>query len=343
MGMGQGSALSPVLSALYLAPVIWLFEQQAAHVGCNILSYVNDGTLIVQCKTLEDNLPPLHKVYRIMFNLFDAFRLVMEHNKSELFHFMHQCDDANPSIALDFQLFTEASPLKPKTFWRYLGFYFDRTLFFREHIHYYCTKAISTICAMGMLGNSLRGLTPKEKRILYWACIVQGSFAISHQDAASCYSLDHWRLQDVTNRQVVATLSRTHTVQSLMGRCDALSAHVHWWYINNLGTKGFLATKSMAVDVAGKLPCLMEAFNNDSDEACPSNGIMDIFSDRISFHPRPNGASANKQTTLLDAILHKAKGEDHSAIMACNTSVSQDSTVQALAVARVWIRDPMVK
>jgi hypothetical protein len=48
--MGQGSALSPVLSALYLAPVIKLFESQAACLNCNVLSYVNDGTLIVQAK-----------------------------------------------------------------------------------------------------------------------------------------------------------------------------------------------------------------------------------------------------------------------------------------------------
>ncbi|KAJ3553847.1 hypothetical protein NP233_g12553 [Leucocoprinus birnbaumii] len=105
MGVGQGSALSPILSALYLAPVIWLFEWWAAHVGCNVLSYVNDGTLIVQCKTLEDNLPPLREAYKIMFNLFDAFGLVMEHNKSELFHFTWQCDNANLGIVLDFEPF----------------------------------------------------------------------------------------------------------------------------------------------------------------------------------------------------------------------------------------------
>ncbi|KAJ3567969.1 hypothetical protein NP233_g6018 [Leucocoprinus birnbaumii] len=120
--VGQGSAFSPVLSALYLAPVIRLFERRAAHVRCDILSYVDDGTLIVQRKTLADNLPPLHEAYRIMFNLFDAFGLVMEHNKSELFYFTCQHDDANLPIVLDFKPFTAASPLKLKTFWRYLGF-----------------------------------------------------------------------------------------------------------------------------------------------------------------------------------------------------------------------------
>jgi hypothetical protein len=44
VGMGQGSALSLVLLALYFAPVIKLFESQAAHLNCDVLSYVDDGT-----------------------------------------------------------------------------------------------------------------------------------------------------------------------------------------------------------------------------------------------------------------------------------------------------------
>ncbi|KAJ3563599.1 hypothetical protein NP233_g8832 [Leucocoprinus birnbaumii] len=70
---------------------------------------------------------------------------------------------------------------------------------------------------------------------------------------------------------------------------------------------------------------------------------MDVFSDRISFYPRPNGASADEQITLLDTTLLKAKGKEHLAIVACDGSIPQDSTEQALAVARVWIRDRMVK
>ncbi|KXN81899.1 hypothetical protein AN958_03544, partial [Leucoagaricus sp. SymC.cos] len=55
---------------------------------------------------------------------------------------------------------------------QYLGFYFDKQLTFREHVCYYSTKAISTVCAMGMLGNSLRGLSPRQKRLLYRSCMV---------------------------------------------------------------------------------------------------------------------------------------------------------------------------
>ncbi|KXN80687.1 hypothetical protein AN958_08419 [Leucoagaricus sp. SymC.cos] len=43
---------------------------------------------------------------------------------------------------------------------------------FQEHVQYYSTKAISTVHAIGMLGNSLQGLTPKQKRLLYRSCVV---------------------------------------------------------------------------------------------------------------------------------------------------------------------------
>ncbi|KAJ3561031.1 hypothetical protein NP233_g10447 [Leucocoprinus birnbaumii] len=236
---------------------------------------------------------------------------------------------------------------------------------------------------MGMLGNSLRGLTPKQKRILYQACVVSITvygFRLWYNEFARCkghfQSLTkmqrraalwiigtfrtsptgrcealaglipiHLHLRKLVLRATyrVTTLSRTHPVRSLMEWCDAPSAHVHWWHINNLGTKAFLATKSTAVDVAGKLPRLTEAFDTDSNEACPGNRIMDVFSNRISFHPRPNSASANKQTTLLDTTLLKVKDEEHSAIVVCDSSIPQDSTKQALAAARVWIGDCMVK
>ncbi|KXN82409.1 hypothetical protein AN958_02581 [Leucoagaricus sp. SymC.cos] len=107
-----------------------------------------------------------------MFDLFVAFGLVLEHDKSELFHFSHHKGDDNPPIDLGYAPYTGDTPLCPKPFWQYLGFYFDRQLTFREHVRYYSTKAISMVRAMGMLGNSLQGLSPKQKWLLYRSCVV---------------------------------------------------------------------------------------------------------------------------------------------------------------------------
>lgn len=68
--------------------------------------------------------------------------------------------------------YTGDTPLKPKKFWRYLGFFFDRRLSFQEHVRYYSTKALSTVKAMRVLGNSNWGLSPLHKRLLYRACVL---------------------------------------------------------------------------------------------------------------------------------------------------------------------------
>jgi hypothetical protein len=53
-----------------------------------------------------------------------------------------------------------------------LGFYFDRKLSFKEHVQYYSMKALTMVQAMGMLGNSNRGLLPMQKHLLYRMCVL---------------------------------------------------------------------------------------------------------------------------------------------------------------------------
>ena len=62
--------------------------------------------------------------------------------------------------------------IHPKKTMRYLGYYLDPKLAFREHIRHYTAKASSTVQAMKMLGNSIRGLSPKDKRRLYIANVI---------------------------------------------------------------------------------------------------------------------------------------------------------------------------
>jgi hypothetical protein len=60
----------------------------------------------------------------------------------------------NPPIDLGFALFMGDSLLCPKPIWQYLGFYFAWVLSFKEHVWFYSTKALTTVKALGMLGNS---------------------------------------------------------------------------------------------------------------------------------------------------------------------------------------------
>jgi len=93
----------------------------------------------------------------------------MEHDKLEIFHFSRVHNNSNPE--LDFSAIGVPT-LKPRTYWRYLGFYFDQCLFFNEHVQYYSTKALSIVKAMGILGNSFRSLLPLQKHLLYHSCVV---------------------------------------------------------------------------------------------------------------------------------------------------------------------------
>jgi len=100
-------------------------------------------------------LPELYSSYRVVTDLMVIFSLVMEHDKSEIFYFSRVHNDLNPELDLSAM---GVPTFKPKTYWRYLGFYFDRCLSFKKHVRYYSTKALSMVKAMGMLGNSTRGL-----------------------------------------------------------------------------------------------------------------------------------------------------------------------------------------
>ena len=62
--------------------------------------------------------------------------------------------------------------LRPKDTWKYLGFVFDRKLIFRQHLDFYSNKALSTVKCMKLLSNSLRRISPLQKRQLYRCCIL---------------------------------------------------------------------------------------------------------------------------------------------------------------------------
>ena len=79
-GVGQGSALSPVLLALFVAPVMRLYIIRAEQQGLKttLLLYVDDGTVAAQSKSLHLNNDTLQKAYVILFTLFTAVGLVLD-------------------------------------------------------------------------------------------------------------------------------------------------------------------------------------------------------------------------------------------------------------------------
>jgi len=164
ISVDQGSALSPILSALYLAPIIKTFKKRIKNLNkefpTDILSFVDNRLLISQKKNYSLSNSFLLCSYNIISKILIDTSLVMEHNKTKLFHFMRARHPPNPSIDLTT---VGGSIITPKPIWRYLGFFFDRKLNFYYHTHFYATKCLSTLSTMKMLGNSSRGLLPIQK------------------------------------------------------------------------------------------------------------------------------------------------------------------------------------
>jgi len=90
IGVGQGSALSSILSALYLAPVLHILEKHLKNLKIlvSILSFVENGLLIAQSKSLTISNSLLFCSYNITSSLLEKFSLIIEHEKMEVFHFL---------------------------------------------------------------------------------------------------------------------------------------------------------------------------------------------------------------------------------------------------------------
>ena len=170
--ISQGSALSPILSALYLSSIFYSLEKhlKILKIPILIISFVDNKLFISQNKSILHSNANLFCSYNIISFLLLKYGLIIEYGKTDVFHFSRSHSTFNPPL-LDLSII--GSPiLLPKEIWRYLGFIFDQKLTFRSHIDFYTNKAISTIKCMKLLGNVTRSINPLQKRKLYKCCIL---------------------------------------------------------------------------------------------------------------------------------------------------------------------------
>ncbi len=111
-------------------------------------------------------------MFELVFTHLGRVGLGIEPDKLELMHFRRakaakwsEQEPLGPKLKL--KVDGRRHLLVPKQSMRYLGFFLDPKLTFREHIRFYAAKASSTVSAMRMLGNSNRGFSPVDKRRLY--------------------------------------------------------------------------------------------------------------------------------------------------------------------------------
>jgi len=141
IGIGQGSTLLLIFSAFYLFSIFHFLEKclKILKIPISILSFVDDGLFISQNKSISHSNANIFCSYSIISFLLLKYRLIIEHGKTNVFHFSRSHGTFNPSL-LDLSSIGSPSLLSKET-WRYLGFIFDRKLTFRSHIDFYSNKA----------------------------------------------------------------------------------------------------------------------------------------------------------------------------------------------------------
>ena len=172
VGVGQGSALSPILLALYPLPFPYILEKHLKNlkISISIISFIDNRLFVSQNKLFETSNSCLFYSYNVITNLLDKFELIVEYLKTEVFYFSRSYGLFNPSPL-------NLSPidgliLTSKNSWKYLGFIFDRKLTFYQHVNFYSNKALSLVKCIKLLGNSSCGITPLQKHLLYRYCIL---------------------------------------------------------------------------------------------------------------------------------------------------------------------------
>lgn len=179
VGVGQGSVLSPILSAIAIIPALnaitrWL-QRAMKDTWTSLLFYVDDGTIIVSSESFGVNTTILRFITPIVFQSFQRVGCLLEPSKLESAGFPLTSSADNPYKAckanphplpippLQIQLADTVTTLQNNPVWRYLNFFLDTFLTFKHHVQFYANKALSTARALPILGNSKRGLPPHSK------------------------------------------------------------------------------------------------------------------------------------------------------------------------------------
>ena len=168
----QSSVLSSILSALYLSPFTYILENHLKNlkIPISIIYFVDNGLFISQNKFINILNSYIFYSYNVLTKLLEKFGLIVEHSKTEIFHFNTSQGVFNPPL-LDLTLLG-GSILQPNNLWKYLGFIFNRKLTFYQHVNFYANKSISTVKCMKLLGNLDHDINTLQEHLLCRTCIL---------------------------------------------------------------------------------------------------------------------------------------------------------------------------
>jgi hypothetical protein len=165
VGVPQGSPISPVLSVAYMSS---LLHKMGSWTNSSLGMYVDNGILFACADSWETVQDTLRSRYAICEEWLRRVGLSAEPDKTELLYFQKPFErnavPAPSSITLPCAGGTYE--VRAVETLRYLGFFINRRLKWEPHVRIMCNRARASIKALMVLGNSIRGLSMANWRLV---------------------------------------------------------------------------------------------------------------------------------------------------------------------------------
>ena len=180
VGVPQGSPLSPVFSIAYTSS---LLLQMRGWNNSSLGMYVDDGLLFACAEEWADVSMLLRARYSVCEEWLRRSGLAIEPDKTELLFFQKPYE-RNAMLAPTRLILPDPANstyyvVMPAENIRYLGFFINRRLKWEPHVRIMCNRARTSIKALQVLGNTMRGLSMANWRlvlnavclpVLAWGC-----------------------------------------------------------------------------------------------------------------------------------------------------------------------------
>ena len=340
---------------------------------------MDDGLFISQSNSIDISNSHLYCSYNVLTNLLEKFGLVVEHSKTEIFHFNRSHGVFNPP-PLDLSPLGE-NVLLPSNTWKYLEFIFDRKLTFHQHVDFYANKAISVVKCMKLLDNSSYSINPLQKHLLYRLCIlpialygfqlwfynhaptayhmktlnkmqrctaiwILGIFKTSPShdvEAIAGLILIKLHLQKLGGRSQlqVYKLPHNYLLCSLIESNLNLSSNFKSTALDLLTNRQHSLVKSHLIDMANRSHKCFLSFSPLNSEFSPGLRIIDIFSDHFSFNICDKRKYIKFQAQELDELTLESSSSPSVALIALDASIKNNV---ATSIAHIYmVNKPLTK
>jgi len=331
-------------------------------ISTSFISFVDDGLFISQSNSIDISNSHLYCSYNVLTELLEKFSLVVEHSKTEIFHFNRSHGAFNPP-SLDLSLLG-GKVLLPSNTWKYLGFIFDKKLTFYQHVDFYANKAISTVKCMKLLGNSSRGINPLQKHLLYRSCILPitlyGFQLWFYSRAPMAY---HMKILNKMQRRAVIwilgafktfpsfgieaiedlipiklhlqklrgrsqlrvyKLPHNHLLHSLIDSNPSRTTNFKSSALDSLTNCQRSLVKGHLINMANKSHECFSSFSLLNSEFSPGSRIIDTFSDCFSFNVCDKRNDIKFRAQKLDNLTIESSSSPSVALVALDASIKNN-------------------